>query len=587
MIKILRYLKKREWLQVAACLVLIFAQVFLDLKMPDYMSEITILIRTPGNNAAAVWLAGGKMLLCALGSLATSVCVGFFAARVAAAFSRDMRERLFNRVESFSLSEINKFSTASLITRSTNDIQQVQMVLAMGLQAMIKAPILAVWAILKISGKSWEWTLTTACAVAFMMVIMLITVLFAMPRFKKMQFLTDNLNRVTRENLTGVRVVRAYNAERYQEQKFEQANQELGGNLLAATRVMAVLNPGVQLVMSGMPLAIYWIGAALINAAGMVEKEIIFSNMVVFSSYAMQVVMAFMLLAMIYIMLPRASVAARRICEVLDTEPTVLDGAGASPDPEKRGEVEFRHVSFRYPDAQEPVLHDISFTARAGETVAFIGSTGSGKSTIVNLVPRFYDASEGEVLVDGADVRDYSLTDLRNRLGYISQRAVMFSGSVESNVVFGDNGRAAPTDDQVRRAVRIAQASEFVEKMPMQYQAPIAQGGTNVSGGQRQRLSIARAVCRDPEIYIFDDSFSALDYRTDQSLREALRRETAGATCLIVAQRIGTIRDADKIVVLDEGRAVGIGTHRELMRNCEVYREIAYSQLSEEELKDA
>ena len=584
MLKIFKYFEKKDWIVVAICLVLVAGQVGLDLTLPDYMSEITRLVQTEGSKMSEIFLAGGKMLLCALGSLVLAILVGFFAARLAAVFSKRLRHAMFSKVESFSMEEINNFSTDSLITRSTNDITQVQMLIAMGLQVMIKAPIMAVWAVTKIAGKSWQWTATTAAAVMFLVILILIVTLFAMPRFKRIQKLTDNLNREVRENLTGIRVVRAYNAESYQEKKFDKANAALMNNNLVAFRVMAIMNPGMSIIMNGLTLAIYWIGAYLINAAQMMDRVQIFSDMVVFSSYAMQVVMAFMMLMMIFIMLPRASVSAKRINEVLDTKATIKDGSKTEGKAGQEGEIEFRNVSFRYPDAADYVLKNISFKAHKGETVAFIGATGSGKSTLINLIPRFYDATEGEVFVDGVNVKEYSLEALHNRLGVVPQRAVMFSGTVESNVAFGDNGREGFTIEDVKKAVAIAQGTDFVEKMENQYKGSIAQGGTNVSGGQRQRLAIARAVCRKPEIYIFDDSFSALDYKTDRVLREALRKETKDTTSLIVAQRIGTIKNADRIIVLEDGEAVGIGTHEELMKNCEVYQQIALSQLSKEEL---
>lgn len=584
MLKIFKYFKKKDWIVVLLCVLLVAGQVGLDLTLPDYMKEITTLVQTEGSLMSEIFFAGGKMLLCALGSLVLAVIVGFFASRLAAGLSKKLRHAVFDKVEDFSMEEINGFSTASLITRSTNDITQVQMLVAMGLQVMIKAPIMAVWAISKISTKSWQWTAATGASVAFLMVIILIVILLAMPRFRKIQVLTDNLNRVTRENLTGVRVVRAYNAERYQEEKFEQANEELTGNNLFANRVMAIMMPGMNIIMNGLTLSIYWIGAYLINQAQMMDRIGLLSDMVVFSSYAMQVIMAFTMLTMIFIMLPRASVSAKRINEVLATEPKIVSGQTVKGKPGMEGQVEFRHVSFKYPDAADYVLEDISFTAHKGETIAFIGSTGSGKSTLINLIPRFYDASEGQVLVDGVDVREYSTEALHNKLGYVSQKAVMFAGTVESNVAYGDNGRGSFTEEDVKKAVDIAQGREFVETLEEQYQGTVAQNGANFSGGQKQRLAIARAVCRRPEIYIFDDSFSALDYRTDKALRSALKRETADTTSFIVAQRIGTIKNADKIIVLDEGRAAGMGTHEELMSSCEVYRQIALSQLSKEEL---
>jgi len=584
MLKIFGYLRKREWTFICVSLVFIVLQVFLDLKLPDYMAEITRLVQTEGSQMSAVWAAGGWMLLCALGSVAASVIVGYFAAKVAASLAKRLREMMFDKTLSFSMEEIGGFSTASLITRSTNDITQIQTVVAMGLQAIVKAPILAVWAVVKIAGKSWQWTALTGAAVVVLLLIVVITVIFALPKFKIVQKLTDKLNQVTREHLTGLRVVRAYNAEDFQEKKFEKANEELTGTNLFVNRIMAIMQPGMRLIMSALPLGIYWIGAYLINSAGAMEQMTLFSDMVVFSSYATQIVMAFMLLTMIFIMLPRATVSANRINEVLETKPTILDGTVSDSDTQQKGAVELRNVSFKYPDAEEYVLENISFTANKGETVAFIGSTGSGKSTLINLIPRFYDATEGEVIIDGVNVKDYSQEALNNKLGYVSQRAVLFSGTVKTNIAYGDNGGEAPTDEEVAKAAQIAQGAGFIEKMDGGYDAAISQGGTNVSGGQKQRIAIARAVCKKPEIFIFDDSFSALDYKTDRVLRSVLKEETADTTKLIVAQRIGTIRDADKIIVLDEGKMVGMGTHDELMNTCVVYQEIAYSQLSKEEL---
>lgn len=584
MLKLLKYLTKKEWCFAGISLVFIVAQVWLDLKLPDYMNTITMLVQTDGSTMSEILTAGGKMLACALGSLAGSIIVAVLAARIASNFGARLRERLFDKVQSFSTEEISGFSTASLITRSTNDITQVQTLVVMGLQAMIKAPILAVWAIVKISGQSWQWTLSTGIAVLFLMLVVGTCIVLALPKFKKVQKLTDDLNRVARENLTGLRVVRAYNAENYQEQKFDKANAELTDTNLYTNRVMAVMMPSIQMVMNGLSLAIYWVGAALIQNAAMMEKMTLFSNMVVFSSYAMQIVMAFMMLVMIFIMLPRASVAAKRILEVLRTEPTIIDGTVTESPSGIRGEVEFRNVSFKYPDAEEYVIRAVNFTAHKGETVAFIGSTGCGKSTVVNLVPRFYDATEGEILVDGVNVRNYTQYALHNKIGYVSQRATLFGGTVRSNVAYGDNGGNGVLSEDIVNAAYTAQASDFVEEMENGYDGFVAQGGANLSGGQKQRLSIARAVCRRPEIFIFDDSFSALDYKTDRKLREALKRDCADATKLIVAQRIGTIRDADKIIVLDDGGVVGIGTHDELMSNCKIYQQIAYSQLSKEEL---
>jgi ATP-binding cassette subfamily B protein len=599
MVKILKHLKPLEWLLILICVVFLFAQTWLDLKLPDFMTDITTYVQTPDSEMSKIWEAGGKMLLCTLGSAMTSVIVGFFAARIAARFSQRLRSRIFNRVEDFSMEEIGSFSTASLITRSTNDITQIQMFIAMGLQIIIKAPILAVWAVVKISSKSWEWTALTGGAVGVLAIMIVSIMIYALPRFRKIQWLTDSLNRVTRENLTGIRVVRAYNAEKYEQAKFEVANTDITGNNLSVMRAMSAFHPGMQIVMSGLTLGIYWIGAYIIEAAAGMEKIGMFSNMVAFSGYAMQVIMAFMMLTMTFIMLPRVQVAAKRINEVLDTQPKILDGTLTASPEGAVGEVEFRNVSFKYPDAEDYVLHDVSFKAGRGETVAFIGSTGSGKSTLINLVPRFYDVSEGQVLIDGVDVRDYTQEALHNKIGYVPQRAVMFAGTVASNIAFGDNGhvpvaedgaalsdedREALSDAETKRAAEIAQGADFVEQMDGKYEARISQGGTNVSGGQKQRLAIARAIYRKPEIYIFDDSFSALDYKTDRILRSALKKKTAGVTSLIVAQRIGTIRDADRIIVIEDGNLVGQGTHDELMRTCEVYQQIAYSQLSKEEL---
>lgn len=586
MLKIFKYLKKKELIMVAASILFIVGQVWLDLKLPDYMSEITKLVTTEGSHISDVLTEGAKMLFCALGSVAMSVIVGFFAAKIAAGFSKRLRSMLFKKVSDFSMEEINGFSTSSLITRSTNDVTQVQMLIAMGLQVMIKGPILAVWAVCKILGKSWQWTAVTGGAVLVLFIIIGIALIFAFPKFKVIQTYTDNLNRVTRENLMGIRVVRAYNAEGYQQKKFEKANEDLTYTHLFTGRVMSIMSPGIQLIMSGLSLAIYWIGAHLINAAAMNDKIDLFSDMVVFSSYAIQVVMAFTMMVMIFIMAPRASVAAKRINEVLETKPNIVNGNLNSASKDIKGEVEFKNVSFKYPDAADYILKNISFKAKRGQTVAFIGSTGSGKSTLVNLIPRFYDATEGEVLIDGVNVKEYNLESLYNKLGYVSQKTVMFSGTVSSNVAYGENGLGEYSEETVKRAVSIAQASDFVEGMENQYEAAVAQGGANLSGGQKQRLSIARAVCRKPEIYIFDDSFSALDYKTDRVLRSVLKKETADTTSIIVAQRIGTIKDADMIIVLDEGKIAGRGTHEELMKTCDIYRQIALSQLSKEELEN-
>jgi len=584
MFRLLKRLKAAEWLQALVSLVFIVSQVWLDLKLPDYMSEITQLTQTPGSAIGDIWLAGGKMLLCALGSVVSAVIVGFLAARIAASFSQRLRSQLFSKVDSFSMEEINRFSTDSLITRSTNDITQVQLLITMGLQMIIKAPIMVVWAVTKIAGKGLEWSMATGVAVLIMLAVISVMMTLVLPKFRKMQTLTDNLTRVTRENLTGLRVVRAYNAESYQEGKFEGANQELTETQLFTNRGMAVMMPIITMLMSGLNLAIYWIGATLINSAGLMDRLTLFSNMVVFSAYAMQVIMSFMMLVMIFVLWPRASVSAKRINEVLETAPSILDGSKTEGEAGKEGEIEFRNVSFRYPGAADDVLTGISFTAKRGETVAIIGSTGSGKTTLINLIPRFYDTTAGDVLVDGVNVRDYAQDTLHNKIGYVPQKAVTFRGSVSGNIRYGDNGKQSATDDEVALAMKIAQGADFVEQMEGKYKADIAQGGSNLSGGQKQRLAIARAVARKPEIYIFDDSFSALDYKTDRELRSALKRETAGVTSLIVAQRIGTILDADQIIVLNEGAIAGKGTHKELLKTCSVYQEIAMSQLSEEEL---
>ncbi len=589
MLKILKYLTKKDWSLVLFSFVFIIGQVYLDLKLPDYMSEITRLVQTPNSQMSDILKAGGYMLLCALGSLVAAFIVGFFVARIAANLSWTLRSNVYDKIEGFSLAEINKFSTASLITRSTNDITQVQNIVAMGLQLLIKAPITSVWAISKMLGKGSEWTVATGVAILALLVLISIVMIFAMPRFKKIQKLTDRINLVTRENLTGIRVVRAYNAEKYQSDKFEDVNTDVMKNNLFINRVMGIMQPGMMLVMNGLTLAIYWIGATLINNANMMDKMNLFSNMIVFSSYAMQVLMSFLMLSMIFVMMPRASVSAKRILEVLETKESIVDGHGNIKETSITGEIEFKNVSFKYPDAEdsEYILQDISFTAKKGETVAIIGSTGSGKTSLINLIPRFYDVTEGEVLVNGVNVKDYKQKDLNNILGYVQQKAALFTGNISSNVAFGDNGKGDYSEEDIINAVGIAQGAEFVEKMPDTYKSAISQGGKNVSGGQKQRLSIARAICRKPQIYIFDDSFSALDYKTDRKLRSVLKKETTDATNLIVAQRIGTIIDADKIIVLDEGQIVGMGTHKELLQNCKVYQEIAYSQLSKEELESA
>jgi len=588
MLKLLKYLKKREWVFAVFAVVFIVLQVWLDLKMPDYMNTIT-QIAQGGINAETgvpyemsdIWANGGYMLLCALGSMVCSIITSFFVVNIATNFSARLRESLYIKVQHFSMSEINKFSTASLITRSTNDVQQVQMFLTMGLQMMIKAPITAVWAITKIAGKEWQWSVAVAVAVAILLVGILIIMLLVTSKFKKMQMLTDNLNQVTRENLTGIRVVRAYNAESFQEQKFDLVNNEFTDTQLYTGRIMAFMNPLMSLVMNGISLAIYWIGAVIINKAALPEVPGLFGDMVVFMSYGMQIIASFMMLAMMFMIAPRALVSANRINEILDTKELIEDGNGVGKTNEE-GTVEFRNVYFRYPDGNENVLSDISFRANKGDTVAFIGSTGCGKSSVVNLVSRFYDATGGEVLVDGHNVREYKKHELARKIGYVSQKAVLFSGDIRSNVDFGDNNA---DDNDVEKAIKIAQGTEFVEMEKGGITGRVAQNGTNFSGGQKQRLSIARAVAREAEIYIFDDTFSALDYKTDRELRRALKEEMKDATCLIVAQRIGTIMDADLILVLENGRVVGKGTHKELLEGCELYKEIARSQLSEEELK--
>lgn len=586
MFKLFKNLTKKDVITILISVVLIVFQVWLDLKLPDYMSEITRLVQTEGSTINDILVQGGYMLACAGGSLIAMIIVGYLTSSVSANFSRTLGKKVFEKVQGFSMEEIKLFSTSSLITRTTNDITNVQMLISMGTQLIIKAPITAVWAVFKILNKSWTWSMLTGFAVLILLVTIAVLVLTVLPKFKIVQKLIDNINALTRENLTGIRVVRAFNAEKYQEDKFEVGNHKLTSTQLFNQRMMSIMSPIMYLIMNLLPLGIYFLGASLISDAGMASKLTLFSDMVVFSSYAMQVIMSFLMLAMIFIMYPRASVSADRINEVLETETKIKDGK-FSGKTKKEGEVEFKNVSFMYPDSQEYVLKDISFTAKKGEVVAFIGSTGSGKSTLINLVPRFYDATRGEVLVDGVNVKDYKLETLHNKLGYVPQRAVMFGGSVNYNVAYGENGKGKKSEKKIQEAVHVAQAEDFVLKMPETYDSYIASGGTNVSGGQKQRLAIARAIARDPEIYIFDDSFSALDYKTDFVLRSELKKYTKNATSLIVAQRIGTIINADKIIVLDKGECVGMGTHQELMKTCKVYQEIAYSQLSKEELENA
>ncbi len=584
MLKLLRNLGKKEIILAIISLILIIAQVWLDLKMPDYMSEITVLVQTEGSEMSEIIKNGAYMLSCALGSLISAVIVGFLASNISATFSMTVRKKIFDKVGNLAMHEVKSFSTSSLITRTTNDITQIQMLVAMGMQLMIKAPITAIWAITKILNKSWQWSAITAVGICILLGVIAILMVIVMPRFKKVQKLIDKINGVTRENLTGIRVVRAFNAEEYQENKFEDVNDKLTNMQLFNQKAFSLLSPVMYLVMYFLTLAIYFVGASLIKDALMADKIALFGDMVVFSSYAMQIIISFLMLAMIFMMLPRAEVSAERINEVLDTEITIKDGKIDKDISDERGTVEFKNVSFKYPDADEYLLKNISFKASKGETVAFIGSTGSGKSTLINLVPRFYDATEGKVLIDGVDVKDYKQEFLHNKLGYVSQKAVIFNETVKNNVAYGENGKEEITEEQIKKAIEVAQGKEFIEKMENGYETQMSQGGTNVSGGQKQRISIARAIARNPEIYIFDDSFSALDYKTDSILRKELKEYTEDATTLIVAQRIGTIMNANKIIVLDDGEIVGQGTHKELLQNCEVYKQIALSQLSKEEL---
>ena len=586
MFKLFKNLSTKDKIYVVICIVLIVFQVWLELKMPDYMSAITKLVQTEGSKMSDILEQGAYMLACAGGSLISAIIVGYFASLVASSFSATLRLKIFKKIQDFGIQEIKKFQTSSLITRTTNDVMQVEMLIGMGLQMMAKAPIMAVWAIMKILNKGLEWSILTAVCVAILLATVVTLMIIVMPRFQIVQKLIDKINGVTGENLSGIRVIRAFNAEKFQSDRFEDVNDKLTKTQMFNQRCFAVMMPIMNLVMHGLTLGIYIIGAILINKAGMLDKITLFSNMVVFSSYGMQVIMSFLMLALIFMMWPRAEISAKRINEVLDEEIAIKNGTFTG-DTKEKGTVEFKNVSFKYPDADEYLLKDISFTAKKGETVAFIGSTGSGKSTLINLIPRFYDVTDGEVLVDGVDVKEYDEAHLHNKIGYISQKAIMFTGTVSENVAYGDNGREKPTEEQIKKAIEVAQGTDFVEKMDKKYDAHIARGGTNVSGGQKQRLSIARAIARDPEIYIFDDSFSALDYKTDATLRKELKEYTKDATSMIVAQRIGTIINADKIIVLDKGRCVGQGTHKELLKNCEVYKEIALSQLSEEELASA
>ena len=586
MFKILKRLRKKDVLLILVCSVLIIFQVWLDLKLPDYMSQITQLVQSEGNSMNDILIEGGKMMLCALGSLVAAVLVGFFASYIAASFSRTLRKDLFEKVENFSEGEVKKFSTSSLITRTTNDVTQIEMLVAMGLQLLIKSPITAVWAVTKILNKSWKWSAVVGGGVLVLLMTLTFLMIVVIPKFKVVQKLIDKINGITRENLTGIRVVRAFNAEKYQEEKFQKTNNELTRIQVFNQRAFGIMQPIMYLIMYFSTLIIYFLGAYMINDAVIAGKIVIFGDMVVFSSYGMQVIMSFLMLAMIFIMYPRAAISADRINEVLDEELSIKDGTIEKGKKEDIGNVEFKNVSFKYPDADEYVLKNINFKANRGEIIAFIGSTGSGKSTLINLIPRFYDATEGEVLVNGINVKDYKLESLYNYIGYIPQKAVIFSGTVSENVSYGKS-KSKITKDDIYKAIEIAQGKEFVEKMPEKYDSYLAQRGTNISGGQKQRISIARAIARNPQIYIFDDSFSALDYKTDYKLRKELKKYTKDATTFIVAQRIGTIMNADKIIVLDQGTCVGIGTHKELLKNCDVYKEIALSQLSEEELNNA
>lgn len=583
MLKLFKNLKKKEIIGIIISIVLVVFQVWLELTMPEYMSEITRLVQTEGSEMSEIIKNGIMMLSCALGSLISSVIVCFLAAYIASGFAQNIRTKIFNKIQSFSTSEMKKFQTSSLITRTTNDVTQVDMVIGMGLQLMVKAPIMAVWAVLKIINKGIEWSILTASCVVILLVTISIILIIVLPRFERVQKLIDRINGVTRENLKGIRVIRAFNAEAFQKNRFESVNEELTNTQLFNQKTFAVMMPIMNLIMNGLTLGIYTIGTFLIANACLVHKINLFSNMVVFSSYGMQVIMSFLMLAMIFMMIPRANISARRINEVLDEENSIIDGTFTGK-PKEQGTVEFKNVSFKYPDADEYILKNISFKVNKGDTVAFIGSTGSGKSTLINLIPRFYDATEGEVLIDGINIKEYTLENLNNRIGYVPQKAVMFTGSIKENVAYGSNGLKKATDEEIKEAIKVAQGTDFVEKMENTYDAHIAFGGTNISGGQKQRLAIARAIARKPEIYIFDDSFSALDYKTDATLRKELKKYTKDATNLIVAQRIGTIINADQIIVLEKGECVGIGTHQELLKNCDVYREIALSQLSEEEL---
>lgn len=585
MIRLFKNLKLKDWLLFFVAVLFIVSQVYLDLKMPDYMSKITTLVQTAGSEMKDILLNGGYMLLCAFGSLVAAILVGFLMARISSDFSLNTRSRLYRKVESLSSGDIKKFSTSSLITRTTNDITQLEMVLGMGLQLLIKAPIMAIWAIDKIVNKNFEFSIITGVAVVILLVTIITITLIVFPKFKIVQKLTDKINSVTRENLTGIRVVRAFNAEKFQEDKFAKVNNDLTNQQLFNQKTFSIMMPVMYFIMHMLPLAIYFVGATLINNSIMYDKIMIFSDMVVFTSYATQVIMSFLMLAMIFVMMPRATVSAKRINEVLDTNVGVKGGSLIQyKDKNDDISVEFKNVSFKYPDAEEDVLKDISFKVNKGETIAFIGSTGSGKSTLVNLVLRFYDVTKGEVLINGKNIKDYNLNYLYSKFGYVPQKAVLFNGDVKDNIALADK---VQNMEMIKTGAKVSEAEEFILKMDKNYDTHIAQGGTNISGGQKQRLAIARAVYKRPDIYVFDDSFSALDYKTDQLVRSNLKKITKNACTLIVASRIGTILHADKIVVLDEGKCVGIGTHQELMKTCEVYKQIALSQLSRKELQNA
>lgn len=584
--KLFKNFDKKDVFFISVAIVGICSQVWLELKMPDYMSTITTLVQTEGSQMSEILKNGLYMMICAGLSLLCAVLVGFLTSHISATLSMRIRKMVFDKVGNLGIHEVKMFSTSSLITRTTNDITQIQMLVGMGMQMIIKAPITAIWAVTKILNKGFEWSVLTGGMVVLLGIVITIMIKMVVPKFKVIQKLTDRLNGIARENLNGIRVVRAFNAEDYQESKFKDANDELTNTQLFTQRSMAFLSPIMYLVMYFLTLGIYFIGAYLIKDALMVDKLSIFSNMVVFSSYAMQVIMSFLMLAVIFMILPRAQVSANRINEVLNT-PIYIEDGDFEGETEEKGTVEFDHVSFKYPDGENDLLKDISFKVNKGETIAIIGATGSGKSSLINLIPRFYEVSEGAVFVDGINVKKYKQEALRNKIGYVSQKAIMFDDSVSNNVSYGENGNDKPDAQKIKEAIRVAQGQDFVESMEEGYDSHIAQGGTNISGGQKQRLSIARAIARNPEIYIFDDSFSALDYKTDATLRKELKKYTKNATCFIVAQRIGTILNADKILVLEDGQCVGIGSHKELLETCDVYKEIAYSQLSQEELDHA